>query len=220
VIDQPQLDALQRILFAGLAARPERRHDGNGAAPVHAVYAVLDGCMVKQLPTRLHESGCEYSCLFSGRLDPALEAAAPYLVRLDPQAAFTRSVLREGWNDHWGIVLQAPAQTDLYAVRHHLRRFLRVTGPGGRAMFFRFYDPRAFRVTIPGMRRADYREFIGPLLGIYTEGRSVDTLLHFAADGAPQGKALPLAHAGPAPAAPIHAASIQAASTQTTPTRD
>lgn len=215
MIDQPQLDALQRILFAAPAVRPGHHHDGNGAAPVHAVYAVLDGCMVKQLPTRLHQSGCEYSCLFSGRLDPALEAAAPYLVRLDPHAAFTHSVLREGWNDHWGIVLLAPVQTDLYAVRHHLRRFLRVTGPGGQPMFFRFYDPRAFRVTVPGMRRADYREFIGPLLGIYTEGRSADTLLHFAADGTPQGKALPLVQTGPVPVAPVRTASIHA-----TPTRD
>lgn len=178
MIDAPQLDALARILFPRDSAC--------------AVFAVLDGCMIKQLPQRLRESGCDYTCLFSGRLDPELEAAAPFLVQLKSDAAFTRSVLADGWNKHWGIVLHGPAHLDLAAVRDHLRHFLRVTGPGGKPMYFRFYDPRAFRVTIPCMRRGDYREFMGPLQAVFTEGTEAHTVLHFAARGAPKATPLPL----------------------------
>src|SRR3546814_1808571 len=57
------------------------------------------------------------------------------------------------------IVLRTAPGTDLYAVRHHLRRFLRVIGADGKAMFFRFYDPRAFRVVIPTLGGAERRDF-------------------------------------------------------------
>src|SRR3546814_12880761 len=77
-----------------------------------------------------------------------LEAAAPHLVRLRADDRFTDAILREGWNAHWGIVLRTAPGTDLYAVRQHLRRFLRVIGADGKAMFFRFYDPRAFRSDV------------------------------------------------------------------------
>src|SRR3546814_4774527 len=104
--------------------------------------------MVADLPERLRAAGCDYSCLFSGDLDTMLEAAEPHLVRLRADDRFTDAILREGWTAHWGIVLRTSPGTDLYAVRHHLRRFMRAIGADGQAMFFRFYDPRPFRVVL------------------------------------------------------------------------
>lgn len=156
------------------------------------VYAVLDGCMLAELPQRLQSSGCRCSCLFSGALDPLLELAAPWLVELPAQAPFTRAILREGWNEHVGILLQTAAEVDLYTVRHHLRRFLRVSGPGGAPMLFRFYDPRAFRITVPQLRQADYKAFIGPLQGVFTEADDAASVLHFTANGSFVGQRLPL----------------------------
>jgi hypothetical protein len=139
VIDQAQLTALMHIVFNN---------------DQHHVYAVLDGCKIAQLPKRLQSSGCTHSCLFSGALDPSLELAAPWLVELPAKSPFTSSLLQESWNQHGGILLQTAAEVDLYSVRHHLRRFLRVTGPGGQPMLFRFYDPRAFRsFAAPTTRR-------------------------------------------------------------------
>lgn len=157
-----------------------------------AVYAVLDGAMVDGLPRMLQESGCEYSCLFSGLLDPMLEDAAPYVVRLSRRHAFTDLILGKGWNSHWGIVLWAAAGVDLYAVRQHLRKHLRVIDAQGNPMFFRFYDPRAFRLVIPQLERAARREFFGPLSGFMVEAAQADALLAFEAGGPSGGRQVAL----------------------------
>lgn len=177
VIETPQFDALHRIVF-------ERGSD--------RVYAVLDGAMINQLPERLRAAGCDYACLFSGALDPLLEASAPHLVRLRAGDRFTDSVLHDGWNDHWGIVVRTAAGTDLYALRQHLRRYLRVSGPGGHAMFFRFYDPRAFRVVIPTFDNGDRRGFFGPIESFVVESPVADIALCYERDGHAEGRRIAL----------------------------
>lgn len=181
MIAPSQLDALMRHAFGQARVR---------------VHAVLDGCVLAQLPQRLQSSGRPCSCLFSGELDPQLEQAAPWLVELSARTPFTGNLLRDCWNRHGGILLQTAADSDLYAVRHHLRRFLRVVGPGGRPMLFRFYDPRAFRIAVPQLRRADYQDFLGPLQGVLTEADDPASVLRFTADGPMQGSVLALSDNG------------------------
>lgn len=181
MIEQPQFDALRRSVFA---------HDDEAADG--ATFAVLDGAIVDGLPQLLREADCEYSCLFSGALDPLLEAAAPYLVQLHPGHRLIDTILREGWDAHWGIVLRVSPGTDLYALRQHLRRFLRVVAPDGSAMFFRFYDPRAFRVVIPELDPPWRREFFGPIEGVWVEGASPGSTLYFAREGDVHGQTLVL----------------------------
>nr|WP_255682074.1 DUF4123 domain-containing protein [Luteimonas sp. BDR2-5] len=173
----------------------------NGAARAGAagnVFAVLDGAMVEALPERLAASDCEYACLFSGALDPVLESAAPHLVRLEPGHPFAEQVLRQGWNDHWGIVLRAAPGVDLYDLRQHLRRHLRVLDPDGQAMFFRFYDPRAFRVVIPELDSAARRGFFGPVRSFIVESARADTVLRFDHNGDAHGHGIVLAAAATA----------------------
>jgi len=179
VLDPGLLEALREAAFDGRVAG--------------AVYAVLDGAMVDDLPGLLQGSGCEYSCLFSGLLDPMLEQAAPYLVALEPHHPFTDLVLGKGWNSHWGIVLQAAPGMDLYAVRQHLRKHLRVVDAQGHAMFFRFYDPRAFRLVIPQLERQARRDFFGPLHRFVVEAAQADAVLAFEAGGPAAGRPLALA---------------------------
>ncbi len=159
------------------------------------VYAVLDGAMVEGLPRLLQNSGCEYSCLFSGLLDPMLEEAAPYVVHLTRRNPFTDLVLGKGWNSHWGIVLQAAPGMDLYAVRQHLRKHLRVVDAQGNPMFFRFYDPRVFRLVIPQLECQARRDFFGTLRGFVVEAPQPDALLAFEAGGPSGGRQVALAAA-------------------------
>ncbi|MEO5628519.1 MAG: DUF4123 domain-containing protein [Thermomonas sp.] len=177
VIPQGQYEALHRAVFGH---------------PARAVYAVLDGAMIDGLPARLAKVAPEAACLFEGSLDPMLSAAAPYVVKLDPQSSATELALKEGWNGHWGIVLLTDAGLDLRAVRSHLRRVLRVSAPDGTSMLFRFYDPRAFRTVIPVLDPTVRREFFGPIHGVYVEGRTPDSALFFARDGKPEPQSLPL----------------------------
>src|SRR3546814_4785931 len=171
-MEAEQLRALRRGVFGR----------GNGAAEA-TVFAGLGGAMVADRAERLRAAGCDYSCLFSGDLDPMLEAASPHLVRRRAYDRFTDAILREGWNAYWGIGLRTAPGTDLYAVRHHLRRFLRVIGADGKAMFFRFYDPRAFRVVIPTLGGAERRDFFGPVQGFVVEDAAADSALVYARGG-------------------------------------
>jgi hypothetical protein len=180
VIPQGQYESLHRMVFG---------------QPARSVYVVMDGAMIEGLPGRLAQIAPDAACLFEGALDPMLSAAAPWLVKLDPDSSATQMALRDGWNGHWGIVLLTDAGLDLRAVRSHLRRVLRVRAPDGASMLFRFYDPRAFRTVIPVLDAAARREFFGPIHGVYVEGRSPDSVLFFARDGKPEPRALPLSTA-------------------------
>ena len=177
MIPQGQYEALHKAVFGH---------------PARAVFAVLDGALIEGLPARLAKFASDAACLFEGSLDPMLSAAAPYVVKLDPQGGATELVLKEGWNGHWGIVFLTDAGLDLRAVRSHLRRVLRVSAPDGTSMLFRFYDPRAFRTVIPVLEPAVRREFFGPIHGVYVEGRTPDSALFFSRDGKPEPQSLPL----------------------------
>ena len=154
------------------------------------VYAVLDGAIIDDLPARLARHAPGALCLFSGDLDPMLAAAAPYVLQLRADAPATALALRDGWNDHWGIVLACEPGTSLHAVRSHLRRILRVRTPGGGSMLFRFYDPRAFRSVVPTLDPEQRAEFFGPIRGCWVEGRTPDSAIHFPRQGAPRTLAL------------------------------
>jgi len=177
VIGQGQFEHLQRTIFT------------QGPQPV---YAVLDGAIIDDLPARLRQHAPDAMCLFSGDLDPALAAAAPYLVPMRAGSGASALALRDGWNEHWGIILVVDPGTDAYALRAHLRRILRVSTPGGQSMLFRFYDPRAFRSVVPTFDAQQRMAFFGPIQTCYIEGRGGDSVLQFRRDGAEQPDTLPL----------------------------
>ena len=81
MIPQGQYESLHKLVF-GQRAR--------------AVYAVMDGAMIEGLPGRLAEIAPDAACLFEGALDPMLSAAAPWLVKLDPDSTATQMALRDG----------------------------------------------------------------------------------------------------------------------------
>ena len=145
-------DFLRRELFIDEAAR---------------VYAILDGASVPGLLEQLAQDSPEYTCLFSGALDPDLADAAPYLVHLDASNPFSGWILDNGWGNHWGIFAAVPAGLDFKSVRKHFRTFLRVRDPDGKPLLFRYYDPRVFRVYLPTCNAEELRSIFGPV-GVFT----------------------------------------------------
>src|SRR6476661_2049638 len=71
------------------------------------LFGVLDGASVPDLPVKLYEMAPANHCLLSGDLEPELEYAAPYLVHLAPDGAFTEWVLAGASGKHWGIFIQS-----------------------------------------------------------------------------------------------------------------
>jgi len=148
------------------------------SVPDGKVYALLDGASVKGLLNNLAECRPEYVCLYRGELEPDMAEVAPYLVRLEPEAKFTRWVLADGWGKHWGIF--AVTQEILRTMRQHFRRFTMVRDPDGKNLLFRFYDPRVLRTFLPSCTPRELQDFFGPVLAYGMEDEDPGRMLRFA----------------------------------------
>jgi hypothetical protein len=145
------------------------------------VFAVLDGASVPDLPGSLYRYEPEHECLYRGELAPDLIEVAPYLVRLEPDARFTRWVLDSGWGNHWGIF--AVSYADLRALRRHFRTFLMVHDSDAKPMYFRYYDPRVLRAYLPTCNAGELDTMFGPVASYILEGEKAEVLLRFQSAG-------------------------------------
>jgi hypothetical protein len=128
----------------------------------HPAFVILDGAQNETLLPALHADGApRWRCLFAGELEPDMAVVAPYLVELDPSAAFTRRLLAQGWGQNWGVFLTS--ETPLPALWRHLRGRTRVYGPDLDPLFFRFYDPRVLRSYLPTCSAQQLADFFGPV---------------------------------------------------------
>jgi len=143
------------------------------------VHAVIDGARDTRIVPLLRATGLEYTCLFSGPLSPALQAAAPYLVHLSPAAALTRQMFEFGWGQGWAVFVRAPAHVTLAQLRRHLRTLLRVQDEAERILMFRFYDPRVLRTYLPTCTESEAAQVLGPITEFAFENECADALLRF-----------------------------------------
>jgi hypothetical protein len=149
-----------------------------GARP--DIWAVVDGARDPQVWWSVRKSSLWNECLYAGSLSAELERAAPYLVQLEFDEPQTMRLLNRGWGKSWGILLRSG--TSLKALRKHLRRFLLVSGPGGKSMLFRYYDPRVMRAFLPTCSATQLDELFGPVECIATEASRADRMIEFRLD--------------------------------------
>lgn len=141
------------------------------------LYAVLDCARNDDIYPAVIKSGCEFECLYTGELDAELTQAAPYLVKLKRDHAFTDALIKNGWGDSWGIFLRA--SIPFKQVRRHLRTFLMVYDPAIKPMYFRYYDPRVLRTFLQTCNSEQLATMFGPVHCYLLEDKSRDTLLRF-----------------------------------------
>jgi hypothetical protein len=157
-------------------------------------YAVLDGASLPGLRANLARWQPEHVCLFRGELEPGVPDVAPYLVALQPDAPFTEWVFDQGWGRHAGIF--AVTSADFRAMRKHCRTFLVVHGPGGKPLYFRYYDPRVLRLYLPTCTAPELAIVFGPVVSYLVEDETPASLLSFRrANGSVQRESLPLSPA-------------------------
>jgi hypothetical protein len=149
-----------------------------------SAYAILDGASIPDLLDLLEEYQPKHTCLFSGNLDPEVEMTAPYLVHLQPGSEFDRHVIEHGWGHHWGIFATVPKEQPFIAVRKHFRTFLRVRGPEGDPLLFRYYDPRVLRVYLPTCNEDETGVIFGPVTSYLLEDEDPSQALRFLPDRA------------------------------------
>ncbi len=160
--------------LAALFPAPPPSPGGEASSP--SVYAVLDGARDDRIYKAVYESRLEYECLFAGELPYQLTLAAPYLVRLDAAAPFTRWLLEEGFGRSFGVFAWSGA--DIEALRRHFRRLLQVKDEDGKKLYFRFYDPRVLRVYLPTCSSSELKEVFGPVGRFVVEGAEGQALAY------------------------------------------
>jgi hypothetical protein len=148
------------------------------------VYAILDGARDAKIEPLVRLGRRDYECLYSGKLAPRLQAAAPYLVHLSREGKLTRDLLESGWGQSWGLYAIAPNDSGLQQLRRHFRDFLRVQDEEGKKLVFRYYDPRVLRVYLPTCTPEETKRFFGPVIRYVLEGPSGQSLLEFSRDPA------------------------------------
>jgi hypothetical protein len=141
------------------------------------VWVILDGARDPKIYGAI--VGCyeEHCCLYAGNIAPELQLTAPYLVRLDKDARFTRYVINHGWGNSWGIFFRA--NEDMNTLRRHFRQFLVVKNERGRKLLFRYFDPRVLRVYLPTCVTSELELVFGPVSSFVTEDEDSDGLLEF-----------------------------------------
>jgi hypothetical protein len=125
------------------------------------ICAVLDAARDRRIFDGVERCRLEKCCLYAGEIPWALQRAAPYLVVLEREDAFTRWLFESGWGDSWGIFFRSDAP--MLDVRRHLRSLLRVKDEAGRKLLFRWYDPRVLRIYLPTCTAEELRMFFGPV---------------------------------------------------------
>lgn len=108
-------------------------------------FAVID-CAQDERMLSLVQACRTHISLFIGDLSPALQGAAPWLVKLDRADPLLGIWEEHGRGRSWGIMCDS--DLPLAELRRHFRRFLQAKLPNGMMTLFRFYDPRVFTTYI------------------------------------------------------------------------
>ncbi|MBK4215607.1 DUF4123 domain-containing protein [Paracoccus caeni] len=144
-------EALREVLFGQqdmmVAGDSSRRDSETQTAPPLQTYAVLDAAKVANLPELLEDSGLEHRCLFKGDAYETLKNVAPWIVRLEEESHFTRSLFTQSkaswhlWSVEPGIFLRSRHGLD--EVWRHFRKFTRTQNRQGKWFYNRFWDAGA-----------------------------------------------------------------------------
>lgn len=153
------------------------------SVPERTVFVLLDGASVPELLQRLASYRPLHVCLFGEKVQPEIAEVAPYLAILELESPFTEWVLSNCWGKHWGVF--GTATVDLPALTKHFRRMLIVYDESWKGMYFRFYDPRVWRMFLPACASAELRTFTGPVTSFVLEDDDPSCVRRFTcSDGA------------------------------------
>ena len=140
-------------------------------------YAILDTARDARIYPALSAYRCEYRCLYKGRLPAVLEKVAPHLVEVDFGSPFARWLIEEGWGMNWGIGFASAARLD--PLKNHFRDLVRVKDEKGRALYFRYYDPRVLRVFLPTCTAEELRDVFGKAKVFFVEGEAASQVMAY-----------------------------------------
>ncbi len=141
------------------------------------LYAVVDCARDPAIYEALQGLEAQKTCLYAGALSEELERSAPHLAQVEPDSPFLATFFEQGWGQSWGIF--ARSEATLEELRKHFRRFLEVETDDGRQIYFRYYDPRVFRLYLPTCTSEDAAIVFGPVVDYVMESEDGAEVLRF-----------------------------------------
>lgn len=139
------------------------------------VYAVIDGASCPELRYKIYDLEPISECLWSGHLEPDVEETAPYLALLQYDHPFTDWLIQKGWGLHWNIF--ATSTADFTTFRTQMKKLQIVRSPTGKALLFRFYDPRVLSIFLPTCDDDQLLEMFEEVNDYFTVGKDSDVLM-------------------------------------------
>jgi hypothetical protein len=138
------------------------------------LYAVVDACDQPSVARMAAEAGPDRAVsLYRGSAEEQYASIAPYLFHTDEKTFDW--IAGSLWKSPWGILVYC--DTQLEALRAHLRRFITVKAPDQKKYLLRFYDPRILPPFLKSCNDAEVRDFFGPVRGFgATQGDAVRLL--------------------------------------------
>jgi hypothetical protein len=140
-------------------------------------YAILDAARDEIIFSRITTMEPENVCLYRGEQALDLAEVAPYLVQLKENEPFTQWLLSNGWGKSWGVFLESEAT--LKQLKRHFRQFIIVYDETGTPLYFRYYDPRVFRVYIPTCNEEELDLIFGPVDRFFSESEDGSSLVEY-----------------------------------------
>lgn len=141
------------------------------------IHLLLDAARVGEAMTPAKTLNPDHLSLYKGRSEEALVDFAPYLFNFAGQTDFADWFFANGWGQSWGLFIDSVAPGP--AVYQHLRQFLMIQTDAGKALYFRFYDPRVLRLFLPTCTPAQLQSLFGPIRCFMLEDEAPDTGLYF-----------------------------------------
>ena len=133
------------------------------------LYAILDAARSSNIYMQIDI--VEHYNLFGEDVAEMLEEAAPYLVELDQEEVFTKSMLQEEYGN--ASMLFVYSTHDMETLATFFRSYTTVDVDGQQA-FFAFYDPRVFERFMKRASSEELESFYS-LVSCYACEKSTDT---------------------------------------------
>lgn len=150
------------------------------------VFAILDGASIDGLLTKLYEMQPPNYCLFRGELSPDVAETAPYLVGLVAGSQFSEWLFKGHFGKHWGIF--ALSRQSITEMRKHFRALVKVHDEEGKAMIFRFYDPRVLSQYLPTCEPDELTAFFGKVDAFFSESPDGKKMSRFTIENGTMGQ--------------------------------
>lgn len=150
-------DALMEPLFG----QPEPTEDeiahygSQDQVPPMKTYAIVDAAKLQWGGSEIENCEMPYRCLFKGDAAQELKDVAPYLIELNAETSFTRTLFTHNknmpdemtsvhlWHKEPGIYIRSRANfEDLW---RHFRQFTQIQDENNKWYFFRFWEPWVLR---------------------------------------------------------------------------